>query len=108
MSKHERPTTAKNKRKPSLPPGVYPRWSKGQQSFLVSLGRDSNGKQRWKSAKTVEEALSQRLLFERAKKQEGESLWMLTQEQRADDKRCCTYSRRMAAFCGAVNGFLYL
>ncbi len=84
MSQHEQPATAKNKRKPSLPPGVYPRDTKGQQSFLVSLGRDSNGKQRWKSAKTVEEAISQRLLFERAKKQEGESLWMLTQEQRAD------------------------
>ncbi len=84
MSQHELPATAKNKRKPSLPPGVYRRSGGGQQSFLVSLGRDSHGKQKWKSAKTLEEAISQRLLFEHAKKQEGESLWMLTQEQRAD------------------------
>ena len=83
MSKHK-PATKSRKRKPSLPRGVYRRTVSGSTSFLVSLGRDEKGKQRWKAFPTVEEAITERLLFEQSKKQEGESLWMLRPEQRAD------------------------
>jgi hypothetical protein len=39
-----KPRQSKNK----LPRGVYQRTVNGSTSFLVSLGRDGNGKQRWK------------------------------------------------------------
>lgn len=68
----------------SLPRGIYKRTVAGSTSFLVSLGRDQNGKQRWKSCPTLDEAKTQRELFKRVKFQQGESLWLLTPEQRAD------------------------
>lgn len=71
-------------RKQSLPAGVYRRMVRGQESFLVSRGRDDSGKQRWKSCRTLAEAKTERLLFENARKQQGESLWLLTAAQRAD------------------------
>jgi integrase len=71
-------------KKPSLPQGVYRRIGHGQESFLVSLGRDEKGKQRWKSCKTLAEATTQRELFLHAKQQQGEGLWMVNASQRAD------------------------
>lgn len=75
-----KPRQSKNK----LPRGVYQRTVNGSTSFLVSLGRDGNGKQRWKSCKTEDEALAQRQLVGHAKRQQGESLWLLSAEQRGD------------------------
>src|ERR1017187_7727922 len=68
----------------SLPKGVYRRIVSGQVYFLVLIGRDAAGKQRWKSCKTLAEALTQRQLIDHTRKQEGESLWALNPEQRGD------------------------
>lgn len=84
---HQPLSTAKSntkQRKPSLPKGVYRRKVKHSTYFLVSLGRDEKGKQRWKSCPTLEEAITERQLFEHTKKQQGESLWTLPPEKRAD------------------------
>jgi hypothetical protein len=70
--------------KQSLPRGVYKRTVSGSTYFQVSLGRDGEGKQKWKSCKTLDEAITQRQLFVQTKQQQGESLWLLNAEQRAD------------------------
>jgi len=64
--------------------GVYEREVNGSTSYLVSLGRDDQGKQRWRSCKTLDEATAEREAFEARKKDEGEMVWLLTPSQRAD------------------------
>jgi len=77
----------KAKSKQDLPAGIYPRQVNGAIYFQVSLGRDENGKQRWKSCRTLEGALTNRQLFEYAKKQQGESLWLNCVEIHLHGKR---------------------
>ena len=65
--------------------GIYKRiLPSGQISWLVSLGRDANGKQRWKRFNDKNEAIAHRETLEIAKANEGQLIWSLSPEQRSE------------------------
>jgi hypothetical protein len=84
MSQRSTAKSNPKRRRPSLPARVYRRRVNDSTYFLVSLGRDANGKQRWKSCRTLEKAKAERDFFLQAKNNEGEAVWLLSPQQRAD------------------------